>query len=234
MANESRTLLQGEAIRVTKVDECGEVVPGACGYAVDVCFASVGMADNVEAPTEYKVKSASGAYCVNQRGRPQLNWIDVTVTLLRVNPELVSLMTGLPVIYDDSPDPVAVGFGTDTDTYATGQFALEMWTNLAVNPDGAACTDAGTLYGYLLLPWMGDAQIGDITVEDGAANLVLTGITKGGNQWGTGPWDVVRDNADAASPLLEAIPTNRHRHLQWTSLAPPAATDGCQFLDPVS
>lgn len=234
MANEAKTLLQGEAIRVTKVDSCGEVVPGECGYAVEECFASVQMTDNIEAPAEYKVKAASGDFCVNQRGRPQLNWIDVVITLLKVNPELVSLITGLPVVYDDSPDPVAIGFGTDTDTYATGSFALEMWTNLAVPPGGTACTDAGTRYGYLLLPWLGDATIGDITVEDGAATLVLNAVTKPGNQWGTGPWDVLVDNSDAASPLLEAIPNTRHRHLQFTSLAPPAGTDGCQYLDPVS
>jgi hypothetical protein len=234
MANESKTLIQGEAIRVTKVDECGEVVVGECGYAVEVCFASVAMSDNVENPAEYKVKAASGDFCVNQRGRPQLNWIDVVVTLLRVNPELVSLMTGLPVIYDDSPDPVAIGFGTDSDTYATGYFALETWTNLAVNPDGAACNAAGARYGYLLLPWLGDATLGDITIEDGAANIVLNAVTKGGNQWGTGPWDVLVDSGDDPSPLLEALPSTRHRHLQFTSLAPPAATDGCQFLDAVS
>jgi hypothetical protein len=234
MANESKTLLQGEAIRVTRVDECGEVVVGECGYAVDECFASVAMSDNVESPTEYKVKAASGNYCVNQRGRSQLNWIDTVVTLLRVNPELVSLVTGLPVVYDDSPDPVAVGFGTDSDTYATGNWALEMWTNLAVDPSGAACPAAGVRYGYLLLPWLGDATLGDITIEDGTASLTLNAVTKPGNGWGTGPWDVILDSTTAPSPLLEAIPSNRHRHIQFTSLAPPAATDGCQFLDAIS
>lgn len=234
MANESKALIQGVAIRVTKVDSCGEVVPGECGYAVEECFVSVAMSDNIENSDEYKVKAASGNYCVNQRSRPQLNWIDAVVTLIRVNPELVSLMTGLPVIYDDSPDPVAVGFGTDTDTYASANLALETWTNLASDPDGAACTDEGTRYGYLLLPWLGDTTIGDLTIENGAANLVLNGRTKGGNQWGTGPWDVIEDSNGDPSPLLVAIPSTRHRHTQFTSLAPPEATDGCQYLDPVS
>lgn len=232
MTSIARTTVQGKMIRATLVDECGEVVVGSCAYAVSRCFASVTMSDNVESGEEFKVKGADGLYCVSQRSLPLLNWIDVTITLLQVDPELVAILTGSPVVYDG--DGRAVGFQTTTDTFATASFALEVWTGIGRDPYGTPCSGEDTLYGYLLLPWLVEGATGEWTIENGAANLVINAITANGNQWGTGPYDVVKTALGAASPLLEELPTTAHRHLQWTEVAPPAAVSGCQTLDPVS
>jgi hypothetical protein len=219
-------------IRATLVDACGEVVPGECAYVTSRCFASVSMSDNTEAGEEFKVKAADGLYCTNQRSRPLLNWIELTITLLQVDPELVSLVTGSPVVYDGNG--VAVGFQTTTEHFATASFALEVWTGIGKDPYGTPCSGESELFGYLLLPWIVEGSTGEVTVENGAASLTINAITSNGNQWGTGPYDVVKTSLGAASPLLEPLETNVHRHMQWTEVPPPAAVAGCQVLDPVS
>lgn len=226
--SECVTLIQGTRLRATRVDDCGAPVGGDDAYVTTSGFVSVAMKDNVEAPVEFKIKNAAGEYCVNQRSKPLLNWIECTITLCQVAPELYEMLTGSRLVYDDAVTPNPIGFGTDTDVYATANFAMELWTN--VDRANAACSGGSTRYGYLLLPWLVEGALGDLTIENGPVSFTINAITSGGNDWGVGPYDVMLDNASAPSPLLDPIPANRHRHLQLTSLAPPDAACGYQSL----
>lgn len=227
---ECPTLIQGTRLRATRIDDCGSPVGGVAGQVVTSGFISVAMADNVESADEFKVKNAGGEYCVNQRSRPLLNWIDTTIELCQVSPEFFEMLTGSPLVMDDAlPTPNAVGFGTDSAEYASASFALELWTNLG-RTGGAACGTTGARYGYLLLPWLIEGTVGDVKVENGPVNFTVTTITSGGNDWGRGPYNVIVNRLGVAAPLLTAIPTDRHRHLQFTSLAPPAPVCGYQNL----
>jgi hypothetical protein len=229
--SECPTLIQGTRLRATLVDSCGAPVGGACSTIVTDGFISVAMTDNIESPDEFKVKNAGGRFCVNQRSTPLLNWIEAAITLCQVSPELLSMLSGSPIVYDDSsPTPQAVGFQTDSETYASASFALELWTNVGRVRGSAACPSGGVRYGYLLLPWLIEGTIGDVTIENGPVNFVINTITSDGNDWGTGPYDVINDSAGSPSPLLEALPTTTHRHIQLTSLAPPEVVCGCQEL----
>jgi hypothetical protein len=82
----------------------------------------------------------------------------------------------------------------------------------------------------LLLPWLIEGTLGDVTVENGPVNFTIKAITSEGNDWGVGPYNVVNTRLGVPSPLLTAIPTSRHRHLQLTTLAPPAVVCGCHSL----
>jgi hypothetical protein len=218
-------------MRATLVDECGGPIGGLHSQIVTDGFISVAMTDNVESPDEFKKKTAGGNFCLNQRSSPELNWIEVAITLCQVMPELISFLTGARMIYDDAiPTNNAVGFGTDSDTYATASFALEVWTNLGRTRGGPACTGAGVRYGYLLLPWLIEGTLGDTTIENGPVEWTINTITSEGNDWGVGPYNVVYNRLGVASPLLAAIPTTRHRHLQLTDLAPPASVCGTQAV----
>jgi hypothetical protein len=105
-----------------------------------------------------------------------------------------------------------------------------MWTGVGRRRGQTACTD-GTRYGYLLEPWLGDGVItGDVVIQNGLATFEVTAITFDGNDWGTGPYDVLTDVNGDPSPLLEALASTVHRRIMFTSLAPPAAVCGCQEL----
>jgi hypothetical protein len=216
-------------MRVTRLDNCGNPVEGECSTVVSEGFVSVSMTDNIEPPDEFKQKNAAGRYCYSPvRTDPLLNWIEVAIQFCEVDPELFEIVTASPIVIDDAtPEPNAIGFGTDSDTYATARFGLEVWTNLAGD---AACSEDGERFGYLLLPFMKEGTWGDLTIENGPINFTVNGITAGGTPWGVGPYDVVLDAAGLPSPLLAAIPTTRHRQWMLTQLAPPEASCGCQPL----
>lgn len=217
-------------MRVTRLDgNCCSPVEGDCSTVVSSGFISVSMTDNIEPPDEFKQKNAAGEYCYPPvRTRPLLNWIEVEIQFCQVDPELFELVTGSPIVTDDaSPEVNAIGFGTDNDTYATGRFALEVWTNLGGD---AACSADGARYGYLLLPCLKEGTFGDLTIENGPINFTVNAVTSGFNDWGVGPYDVILDAAGLPSPLLSALPTQRQRQWMLTQLAPPEASCGCQPL----
>lgn len=218
--------IQGRTMRVTRLDgDCCSPVEGDCSTVVSEAFVSVAMTDNIEPPDEFKSKNAQGIYCFPPvRTRPLLNWIEVEMVFCQVDPEMFELITGSPLVLD--ADGNAVGFGTDNDTYATGRFALEVWTNLG---GSAACVD-GERYGYLLLPCMKEGTFGDLTIENGLINFTVNAVTNGFNDWGVGPYDVVLDGAGLPSPLLSPLPTQRQRQWMLTGLTPPVSSCGCQPL----
>lgn len=226
---ESHVLIQGTRIRGTRIDECGAPAGGVDGAVVTKGFAEVSMTDNVESPDEFKPKNAQGEFEATERSRPQLNWIETVVSLTRVSPPFFEMLTGSRLIYDDSDIPMPIGFATDTDTYASASFALEVWTNIAKS-QGAACGVGGRRYGYLLLPWLLEGTIGDFTIANAEISFTITSITSSGSDWGVGPYDVLVDRNGLPSPLLEPIPPTRHRALMFTSLAPPEPVCGYQEL----
>jgi len=221
-------MLQGKRVRTTRVDpDCGAPVEGNCSTVVTEGVITVAMTDNVEPPDEFKEKNAGGRYCFPpERSDPLLNWIETVIQFCGVDPELFEMMTGSPLVLDANGEPV--GFGTDSDTYATGSFALELWTGLGGD---AACVSGNKRYGYMLLPFLKEgADTGAVTYQNNTINFTITTITKAPNSWGVGPYDVVLDGSGLPSPLLTAIPTQRHRQVMLTELAPPDAVCGCQPL----
>ena len=220
--------IQGTTMRVQAVDSCGTPKVGSCVSAVSTGFVSVEMQDQVESGQEIVVVNAAGALCVNEKSPKQLKWIEVTITFCNVDPELFNLITGSTLVLNDAASPAAVGFQTRTSNYATGSFALEVWTNIS----GGACTTVGTFslvpYGYFLMPNVIEGTVQDLKIENGAVSFSVQGRTKQGTNWGTGPKNVLANmTTGAAQKLLTALPSDTHRHLQWTYLAPPAASCGC-------
>lgn len=220
--------IQGTTMRVQTINSCGTALVGACVSAVSNGFVSVEMQDQVESGTEIVVANAAGVIIVNEKSPKQLKWIEVTITFANVDPELFNLVTGSTLVLNDAASPAAVGFQTRTSNYAAGQFALEVWTNVSA----PTCVTLGTFslvpYGYFLLPNIVEGTVGDLKIENGAVSFSVSGRTKQGTNWGTGPKNVLANMTTGVSEkLLIALPSDTHRHLQWTYMAPPTASCGC-------
>lgn len=220
--------LQGETLRVTRLDVCGNPEFGDCAYAVSDGFVQATLTPNTEEGERFLQRGASGRAIVNQRGAPILNWYDVSIQFQEVDPELFTIITGLSPYYDDQ-DRV-IGFPVTESEFATANFALEIWMGNAEEvcpPDGAPLP----FYGYNLLPWVTEgALMEDITIANDLITFTVVGRTRKGTPWGTGPYDVVIDQAEAPSPLFTSIPTDTHHLPIWTQLAPPAPECGCLSL----
>lgn len=230
MSTECLKPLRGKRMRITKLNACGGFSAGAASVVVSSGFVSVAQTANYRDPDEYEVVNANGDLCINERGDPNLKWLDLVITLCEVDVDAIALMTGSPIVLDDAtPTPNNVGFRTREGV--TANFALEIWTDLA----GASCAGAVPKYGYMLLPWVKSGTVGDVTIENAAASFTISNArTSAGSQWGTGPYNV-RNTVATPTPakLLTAIAANDHRHIEAVTLAPPVAACGATTLTPV-
>lgn len=215
-------LVRGRALRATKLNGCGGTVLGPDSVVTTDGFISVGLTPNTEEGTAISVTNAAGNVCVLDSPTPKFTSWTIVVTLCGVDPALFHLLTGQPLVLS-ADETEAVGFGVDSDADVDSSgFALELWSNVPV----AACDESGEAsYGYLLIPFVKGGTIGDLSVENNALNFSVTGaVSRDGNTWGVGPYDVVRDEAGVAGPLNVAIPDTRHLHTEITTVPPPSTT----------
>ncbi|QDH91609.1 major tail protein [Microbacterium phage Cinna] len=216
--------LLGKRIRVTPLDSCGNI-PAAAEYVATDGFVTVTLSSEVEEGTEIIVRKASGALCVNEKMADSFKRFTVEIDFCGVNPSLLAIVSNA-VPYEDATGDV-IGFTVPEGEIAKW-FSLELWTGLS----GAVCEPgAEEASGYMLLPFVVAGVLGDIEIggED-AITFSLTGAaTKGGNNWGTGRYDVVLDGTGEAAPLSTAIDPFDHLLLIDTALAPPP-----EACDPVA
>ena len=219
------SLIRGRAMRVTRLNACGLRVLGSKSQVVSDGFISVALTANTETGEAISIPNAAGKICISDTPAPVFTGYGVEVQFCGVNPDLINLMTGSPIVYDGQTVPQGVGFQVNSDTDLDGQgFALEVWSSVPA----AACVESEALYGYFLIPFLKGGILGDFTIENAAVNFTLSGAqSKDGNSWGVGPYDVVLDDT-TPSPLLVSLPTKNHLHMQLTQVAPP--TDVCGAL----
>ena len=215
-------------MRATRLNGCGEVLLGPDSQVATEGFISVGFTANTEEGETISVTNAAGNVCVLDRPSPKFVNYTVAVQFCGVDPELFSLMTGQPVVLNADGDK-AIGFQVNSDiTLDESGFALELWSKVPV----AACDASGeSSFGYLLVPFVQGGVLSDFSVENGAVNFSLAGAaSKDGANWGVGPYDVVRDEDNLPSPLLEAVPDTNHLHVQLTTVSPPTPSCGATAL----
>jgi hypothetical protein len=190
------------------------------------------MTKEYEDREEFFVKNGDGVFCVKETNPPILKWINLVLTFCNVDPELVNILSGEPIYYDDASSPNAIGYSTQEGSVTAVNFAFEGWTRISglTTP----CT-GGAEYGYVIFPWVVEGTIGDMTFENGAASFVLNARTRSGSNWGTGPYFVDYSDNPAGSTteiaLLTPIGSTQHHRMFITRLAPPDASCGCTALD---
>jgi len=220
-------LVRGRVMRVTRLDGCGAVVLGPDSVVTSDGFITVGLTANTDEGTTISVTNAAGKICILDQPCPQFTGYTAEVAFCGVDPDLYNLMTGQPVVLDAADEAVGFKMNSAVDACDSG-FALEVWSNV---PSAACEPGAEAQYGYMLIPFLRGGIIGDFTIGNDAVNFTLSGASsKDGSQWGVGPYDVVFDDTNVPSPLLEAIDTNDHLLVTLTSVAPPEPSDGGEEL----
>lgn len=230
MANpKSFPLVRGRIMRVTRVDGCCAPAYGEDNQVVTEGFVSVALTANVNEAEEITIVNANGKTCVRDPGCPEFQGYGVEITFCEVSPCLFSIVTGQPVVTDAAGNVIGFRMNSGVSVCDTG-FALEVWMGVP----GVACTGDVGAYGYLLLPCLQGGVIGDFTIENAAITFTVTGAsTKDGNGWGIGPYDVVGDGTTGTpGKLPQPLDSDDHLYAIFTTVAPPAPTDGCVELVP--
>lgn len=230
MAVECVSLSRGKMLRITKLDECGNVVEGPASTLVTKAFVSATITPNYQEPEEITQPDANGDRCIDDQSDVSLRWLDLSLIICTLDPTMINLITGDPlVLNDNAPTPDTVGFRMDADLTGSASFALEIWSGVT----GQACSVGGfPKYGYWLFPWVKDARWGEWVIQNGALTLTFTARAIFGGGWGVGPYDIRRDAAVPATlePLLTAIGPTQPMHFEVTSAPLPTPACGAVVL----
>lgn len=233
-AAECFSSVKGLAMRVTRLDACGEWASGASAMATSDGFVKITFSAQIEAGTEFQVKTASGRLCVNQKDCSALKWLDLEMELCSVDPELFELLTGNRVVEDWEGN--GTGFTISEDIGCGINFAFEVWTLVA----GGSCGGSGYRYVYWLFPFVTNGILGDVTFENGPTTFTVSGNTGTNESWGRGPYNVVPTDAGGTPGVLitPGVDAGEHLYATLTSVAPPTIACGYQpqsfpFHEPV-
>lgn len=215
--NKCFSLVRGRVMRVTRLDGCGNVVPGPDSSAVSDGFITVGLTAQTDEGTTISITNAAGKICILDEPCPTFTGYEVQIEFCGVDPGLFSLVTGQDMV--TASDGTGIGFRMNSGVNAcdTG-FALEIWSNV---PAGVCEPGTTSQHGYFLIPFVKAGIIGDFTIGNDAVNFTMTGASsKDGSAWGVGPYDVI-DDGSGPGPLSDPIDPKDHLHMQLTNVPPP-------------
>jgi hypothetical protein len=234
MPSECHSMVRAPAARVTRLGACGALPDedsDGCDFATTDSFVEITLNKVFQERQDALQTNANGDLCVDVPKSQRLRWYDVTITFCKVDPELINIVAAEPLILNDATTPVAVGWYTVPESIDAANFALEFW----VGTDDEECDTP--MWGYGWLPRIEQGVIGNITISNGVVTFTVNGIARRGNQWGTGPYNVLINetgaNAGLPGPLLEAMPTRALKGFIWTALPPPEGACGCQDMTPL-
>lgn len=216
-------IANADVMRITRVDQCGNPICGTDSSYVFDCFASLAMNVNSEDGEDVEYRAANGRVCGFKRGCPVFRGFDLELNIHTVSPELIEILTGQPVYHDYLGNAI----GVDTcGIQCNSGFALELWADVL----GEACAEgARGQWMYFLLPWVTNGLLGDLEIGSEAVDVQLTGATRAGGSWGTGPYDVVaQDAAGTPGPMLTPLGSDCHRRMFITEVPPPAPS--CDYV----
>jgi hypothetical protein len=209
-SSECASYVGARIIRATIVDQCGRPVFGPRSACVTRGFVSVEISPEVEAGADYTQRTAGGDLCFpGEKGADNIKWYKVAIDFCSVDPDLYLMLNRSWKRVTNAARTTSTGWrmgGTITDQLG---FALEMWPKATGTAD--ACLDPAAsqpdfqINGYFLLPWVIPLAPDNFTLENKPITWKLNGRTRFGSLWGRGPYNVTRDIAGVAAPLLDPI-----------------------------
>jgi hypothetical protein len=209
-------------MRLVAVDTCGNPVTGASSaVVVSDGFISIAPSPQYEEGEVYQQRNANGAFCINEKGEPELSRVQLAITMCVLDPDGIVLMTGERLLRTGGVTGVGVAGG---EGLVTARFSLETWQK--VTGRGRCNASGQQQYIYWAWPNVGHAIINDYSIENAPLQFQLTAETESaGLLWGDGP-----GSAGPWLPAGETIQQGEHWAYAVTATPPPTATCGAVLL----
>lgn len=227
MGTECYAQVRGRVIRVTRLDACGNPDPGASAVVVSKRISTVTIDEETDDGTNIRERNFADELCIVDDAFTTVIGYTADIALCGVDPDLITLLTGQPIVKNAKGDVVGFDATSTVDLDSFG-FALEVWSRLA----GSACDPSGNRkWGYTPFPFLKGGRLGGFSFENGAVQFTISGAkTRDGNGWGVGPYDVDRDAQGLPAPMHEPLGANTHYRNIVVSLDPPEAACGAFAL----
>lgn len=208
MANSCGSSILACGLRATLLDSLGSVSEDENNSYVTDKLIEISTDPEIEAGSDRTLKSGCDCIVATYRGPDFLKRFNLEFNLATLEPGLISMLTGGPVILDGA-DIIGVNWPTGLACGTTPPpfVALEVWS---YNWDFDQQNDERP---YLHWVWtMSRWQVGPSRLNSDFAGNVLRGFTSANTQWGHGPYG---DGPDDPIGALGAV--------FQTDVAPPEA-----------
>lgn len=216
--------IKGRRMRLTALDECGAPdLTSPCGSIVTSGFISVAWSDEVETGEEFTQKNAWGDFCIAEKDANRVKWVNVTLSMCEIDPEILVMVGGAMPNYNNTGDIIGAYFTRDPNPLS---YAVEIWTKKAGTDAcaGGGPPEWGYFAGFNIRNGMLD---GDLTIENAPLAIGLKGELYGASaEWGVGPY------GDNPVENTLGVPAGALRYIGTTTVQPPDDTNGCVPISP--
>lgn len=172
-------MVKGRVARFTLLDRLGAPLEGDRSVVTTKGVVKITIGEIVEDQSNQMLRNEADRPRILFHGRPKTMGYSLDFDLCGVDPDLISMLTGYPVVHNAAGDIV----GNDAlSRLPLPNFAVEVWTKLAQPVDGYS-------YGYTLFPRVNGGRVASFSVEPQSADFVITGSrTRPMPRWDVGPY----------------------------------------------
>lgn len=214
--------IQGVSIRVTRLDENGNLLNEAGDSYTTSAFMRVSFTPEYEEGDEITEKSANGSVCVTYKSPDTLKRITMELAICEPDPELTNLISGGLLLRKNlgtfaAPNNKSIGWAAPAvgDDPAGYGVAIETWSHAV--KDGKR---ASTLpYFHWVFPYVKLRQSGDRVIENGLLANTFEGYGLGNLLFADGLDDRWEFPTAAGRPYSYArtdwAPTGRNGFFTW-------------------
>lgn len=218
--------VQGISIRVTRLNDEGELLGGPYDSFTTSAFIRVSFTPEYEDGEEITEKAADGTLCISYKAPSTLKRMNLEVAVCNPDPELTNLLSGGLLLsgQDTNNNEVAKGWASalvGEDPSGNG-VAIEVWSRAIINGKPVS----GTPYFHWVFPMVKARLSGDRVIENGLLATTFEGFGEGNINFRSGPDQSWQWPAAVDRPYLYAYsawaPQGLNGFYTWT----PAVTPG--------
>jgi hypothetical protein len=119
------------AMRISRLDADGSLAAGPNNAYITNNPTSLGLNPNIKAGLDEDVVGGCGCVCVSYKGPDTLKRFDLDFEFCALEPGLIEILTGSPIVMDDSDVPVPIGASFPNQLNCSDPqqppFAIEAW-----------------------------------------------------------------------------------------------------------
>ena len=183
MAYDKARSVNGVALRVSRLDADGFILPGSNTVYTQKAFMSFQFTPEMEEGEEITEKNADGSICYSSQERSTLKRVTLSLSVCSPDPELEELLLGGTIF--KTGDEVLGYAAPEAGTVANPDgIAIEAWSR-AMNASGKPIAGAG--YYHWVFPYGAFAPSGDRVMENGLMANEYEGWAVGNENFGSGP-----------------------------------------------
>lgn len=196
--------VQGVSIRVTRLDESGNLMTGPMDSYTSSSFIRTSFTPEYEDGDEITEKSADGTVCVSFKAPDTLKRVTMEIAICDPDPELSALLSGGLLLSDTDNQGHEVSLGwasaqVGEDPSGNG-VAVEVWSRAIQNGKPAATNP----YFQWIFPYVKTRLSGDRVIENGLLATTFEGFGLGNINFRSGPDGTWRWPAATDRPYLYA------------------------------